>query len=144
MPSPPRTTRAPRKDGYVATTRKVEVRVTPQFDPDRSEPDKGRYFWLYTVEIRNNGRANVQLVARHWRITDALGRLQEVKGEGVVGEQPVIAPAEAFSYTSGCPLPTPTGFMAGTYRMVTDKGAEFDAEIPAFSLDSPYMPRSLN
>lgn len=130
--------------GYEATTRSIHVRVSPQFDADRSKPQQGQFFWLYTVEIRNTGRSNVQLMSRHWRITDAQGRIQEVKGDGVVGEQPVIAPGEEFTYTSGCPLPTPTGFMGGTYQMVTAGGARFEAQIPTFSLDSPYMKRSLN
>lgn len=130
--------------GYEATTRGIQVRVLPQFDSDRSKPEQGQFFWLYTVEIRNGGRSNVQLISRYWRITDAHGRVQEVKGEGVVGQQPVIAPDEEFRYTSGCPLTTPTGFMAGTYQMVTASGSHFEAAIPTFSLDSPYMKRSLN
>jgi ApaG protein len=130
--------------GYAATTRNVQVRVSPQFDAERSKPQQGQFFWLYTVEISNAGRSNVQLLSRHWKITDAQGRVQEVKGDGVVGEQPVIAPGEEFSYTSGCPLPTPTGFMVGTYQMVTAAGVRFEAQIPTFSLDSPYMKRSLN
>ena len=129
---------------YEATTRGIQVRVSPQFDQERSKPQQGQYFWLYTVEIRNGGRSNVQLISRHWQITDAQGRVQEVKGEGVVGEQPMLAPGQEFTYTSGCPLTTPTGFMAGTYQMVTSAGAPFDALIPTFSLDSPYMKRSLN
>lgn len=130
--------------GYIAATRGVQVRVIPQFDSDRSNPQRGQYFWLYSVEIRNEGRATVQLISRHWKITDAQGRVQEVRGDGVVGQQPVIAPGEEFRYTSGCPLQTPTGFMAGTYQMLGASGARFDAEIPAFSLDSPHMKRSLN
>jgi ApaG protein len=130
--------------GYVAATKGVHIRVTPQFDADRSNPERGQYFWLYTVEIRNDGRATVQLISRHWKITDAQGRVQEVKGEGVVGKQPVLEPGEEFRYTSGCPLPTPTGFMVGTYQMTGASGASFDAVIPAFSLDSPHMKRSLN
>ena len=130
--------------GYVAATRGVHVRVTPQFDADRSNPRLGQYFWLYTVEIRNEGTASVQLISRHWKITDAQGRIQEVKGEGVVGKQPVLGPGEEFRYTSGCPLPTPTGFMTGTYQMAGPTGASFDAVIPAFSLDSPHMKHSVN
>lgn len=130
--------------GYVAATRGVQVRVTPLFDADRSNPHRNQYFWLYTVEIRNEGAASVQLMSRHWKITDALGRIQEVRGDGVVGKQPVLGPGEEFRYTSGCPLPTPTGFMTGTYLMAGPSGIQFDAIIPAFSLDSPHMNRSLN
>jgi ApaG protein len=129
---------------YERTTRGIRVRVVPNYDPDRSDPDKGQYFWLYTIEIENKGKVEVQLVSRYWRITDALGRVQEVKGPGVVGEQPVLPPGASFRYTSGCPLATSSGFMAGWYRMVGKDGDEFRAEIPAFSLDSPDEKKSLN
>ena len=132
------------ESGYVAATRGVQVRVTPQFDADRSNPQRNQFFWLYTVEIRNEGEASVQLMSRHWKITDAQGRIQEVRGDGVVGKQPVLEPGEEFRYTSGCPLPTPTGFMTGTYLMAGPAGTQFDAIIPAFSLDSPHMKRSVN
>jgi ApaG protein len=131
-------------DSYEATTDGIMVRVTPHYDPDRSKPEQGQYFWLYAVEIRNGSKASVQLLTRHWRITDALGRLQEVRGDGVVGQQPVIEPGGEFRYTSGCPLTTPSGFMAGSYHLETAAGVRFDATIPTFSLDSPHMPRSLN
>jgi ApaG protein len=129
---------------YLAVTRNIEVSVTPRFLPDRSSPEQGHYFWAYTIAITNKGRETVQLKTRHWRITDALGRVQEVRGAGVVGEQPRLAPGESFEYTSGVPLPTPSGFMAGTYSMVTDKGERFDIEVPAFSLDSPEGRRTIN
>ena len=129
---------------YRAVTRKIEVTVTPQFVTERSSPDNGYYFWAYTIDIANHGADTVQLKTRHWRITDALGRLQEVKGPGVVGEEPTLKPGESFEYTSGVPLPTPSGFMAGTYGMVSIKGEHFDIEIPAFSLDSPHGGRTLN
>ena len=129
---------------YTAVTRDIQVTVLPQFVPERSEPDEGRFFWVYTIEITNLGREPVQLTARHWRITDGNGLLEEVRGPGVVGEQPVIQPGEAFRYTSGCPLTTPSGIMEGTYRMVDSAGVGFDAEIPAFSLDSPSAKRTLN
>jgi ApaG protein len=129
---------------YRAVTRKVEVTVTPRFLPERSSPDNGYFFWAYTIDITNLGNETVQLKTRHWRITDALGRLQEVKGAGVVGEEPVLKPGESFEYTSGVPLPTPSGFMAGTYGMVTTDGAPFDIDIPAFSLDSSYAERTIN
>jgi ApaG protein len=129
---------------YTATTRGIEVTVKPRFMPESSSPAQGRYFWAYTIAITNRGGETVQLKTRHWRITDASGRVQEVRGAGVVGEQPRLAPGQSFEYTSGVPLPTPSGFMAGSYRMVTDQGEPFDIEIPAFSLDSPEAKRTIN
>ena len=129
---------------YRATTRSIEVSVTPRFLQDRSSPDNGQYFWAYTIEIVNRGAETVQLKTRHWRITDGLGRTQEVRGAGVVGEQPVLKPGQSFEYTSGVPLTTASGFMAGTYGMISAKGERFDIEIPAFSLDSPGMRRTVN
>ena len=129
---------------YRAVTRKVEVTVTPHFVAERSSPGNGYFFWTYTIDITNLGPETVQLKTRHWRITDALGRLQEVKGPGVVGEEPLLKPGESFEYTSGVPLPTPSGFMAGSYGMVTAEGEHFDIEIPAFSLDSSYAERTIN
>jgi ApaG protein len=129
---------------YRATTRGIEVRVTPRFLEERSSPDKGQYFWAYTIEIVNRGSETVQLQSRHWRITDAMGRTQEVRGAGVVGEQPVLKPGQSFEYTSGVPLTTASGFMAGTYGMVSAKGERFDIEIPAFWLDSPNTRRTIN
>src|SRR5512145_1743052 len=122
---------------YVSVTRDIEVTVTPRFLPERSSPQQGHFFWAYTIAITNNSRETVQLKSRHWRITDASGRVQEVRGAGVVGEQPRLAPGETFEYTSGVPLPTPSGFMVGSYSMVSDTGERFDIAIPAFSLDSP-------
>jgi ApaG protein len=124
---------------YSKTTRGIRVTVQPAFLEEQSSPAEGRFFWAYHVRIENEGAQTVQLLRRHWRITDALGRLQEVKGDGVVGEQPVLEPGEAFEYTSGCPLTTASGIMVGTYAMQTAGGDLFDAEIPAFSLDSPYQ-----
>ena len=129
---------------YRATTRDIEVRVTPRFLEERSSPDKGQYFWSYAIEIVNGGAETVQLQSRHWRITDALGRTQEVRGAGVVGQEPVLKPGEDFEYTSGVPLPTPSGFMTGSYGMVTEAGMPFDIDIPAFSLDAAAAPRTLN
>ena len=129
---------------YRAVTREIEVTVTPRFSSERSSPSSGYYFWTYTIEITNLGSGTVQLKTRHWRITDALGRLQEVKGPGVVGEEPTLGPGESFEYTSGVPLPTPSGFMAGSYGMVTPAGEHFDIEIPAFSLDSGFAERTIN
>jgi ApaG protein len=129
---------------YEATTRGISVSVTPEFLEDDSAPLRDHYFWAYAVEIHNHGREKVQLVSRHWRITDALGRTQEVRGAGVVGEQPILEPGETFRYTSGAPLRTPSGIMHGWYTMETEDGETFDVEIPAFSLDSPYSAQRLN
>jgi ApaG protein len=120
------------------------VKARPRFLPERSSPDNGYFFWAYTITLTNLGAETVQLKTRHWRITDAQGRLQEVRGAGVVGEQPVLKPGENFEYTSGVPLPTASGFMTGTYGMVTAAGEEFDIDIPAFSLDAPERERTLN
>ena len=129
---------------YRAVTRNIEVKVSPRFMPERSSSEKSYYFWAYTVEISNRGKSTVQLKTRHWRITDGLGRLQEVRGPGVVGEEPVLEPGASFEYTSGVPLPTPSGFMVGTYGMVSTDGEHFDIEVPAFSLDSVESKRTLN
>jgi ApaG protein len=129
---------------YRATTRDIEVTVEPNFLPGRSSAEQGQYFWSYTIVIVNSGRETVQLRTRHWIITDATGRKQEVRGEGVVGEQPVLAPGERFEYTSGVPLPTASGFMTGRYQMVTDGGEKFEIDVPTFSLDSPEAKRVLN
>jgi ApaG protein len=129
---------------YCSVTRDIQITVLPEFLADRSDVDEAQFFWAYTVEIANRGDVTVQLTARHWKITDANGRLEEVSGPGVVGEQPVLKPGETFRYTSGCPLSTPSGIMAGTYRMVDEKGQVFEAAIPVFSLDSPFVPRVLN
>ena len=130
-------------DAYVATTRNIRVTVRTFFLADQSSPEEGRYAWAYRVEIRNEGQETVQLMRRTWLITDALARTQRVHGDGVIGEQPVLEPGEGFEYTSGTPLPTPSGFMRGAYHMVvTTSGEAFDVEIPAFSLDSPEQRRS--
>lgn len=132
------------KPAYRAMTRQIEVKVIPRFLPERSSPENGYFFWAYTVTLTNTGRETVQLKTRHWRITDAQGRLQEVRGAGVVGEQPVLKPGQNFEYTSGVPLPTSSGFMTGSYGMVTAAGEEFDVAIPAFSLDTPQRERIIN
>ena len=129
---------------YRAVTRQIEVTVKPKFLPERSSIDKGQYFWSYTIVIINNGAETVQLRTRHWIITDATGRKQEIRGEGVIGEQPVLAPGERFEYTSGVPLATASGFMTGHYQMVSDSGERFDVDVPTFSLDSPDSKRVLN
>lgn len=129
---------------YRAVTRQIVVTVQPNFMPERSSAEKGQYFWSYTIVIVNAGPETVQLKTRHWVITDASGRQQEVRGEGVVGEQPVLGPGERFEYTSGVPLPTPSGFMTGRYQMVSEAGDRFEIDIPLFSLDSPDINRTIN
>ncbi len=129
---------------YKAVTRGISVTVMPRYMPEESSPDDGRYFFAYTVEIINTSLDRVQLRARHWRITDEHGHVQEVRGAGVVGKQPILDPGESFSYTSGCPLGTPDGTMQGTYTMVTASGETFEAEIPAFSLDAPQARRVIH
>jgi len=138
------TTEQRNRDMYRAVTRNIEVVVKPRFVADRSSPENNYFFWAYTISITNNGEDTVQLKTRHWRITDANGRLQEVRGAGVVGEEPVLKAGEAFEYTSGVPLQTPSGFMAGSYGMVSAGGEHFDIEVPAFSLDSVETKRTLN
>jgi ApaG protein len=129
---------------YKAVTRGIRVTVEPRFVEEESSPDSGQFFFAYTVEITNMTTEQVQLRSRYWRIIDGNGREQEVRGAGVVGEQPVLAPGETFNYTSGCPLTTPGGTMEGTYTMVTAAGETFQATIPAFSLDSPHVKRVLH
>jgi ApaG protein len=129
---------------YRAITRQIEVTVEPAFLPERSSADKREFFWAYTIVITNTGAETVQLRTRHWIITDAAGRKQEVRGPGVVGEQPVLAPGERFEYTSGVPLPTASGFMTGRYQMVSASGEQFEIDVPMFSLDSPDSKRVLN
>jgi ApaG protein len=129
---------------YDTVTRDIKVTVTPRFLAERSSLENSYFFWAYTIEITNLGQQTVQLKTRHWRITDAMGRQQEVRGAGVVGEEPVLKPGESFEYTSGVPLQTPSGFMAGTYGMVAEGGEPFDVEIPAFSLDSSHAERTIN
>lgn len=129
---------------YTAITDEIEVRVLPQFSADRSNPEQGDFFWVYTVEIRNRSPRAVQLHARHWQITDADGLVQHVRGLGVVGEQPLIKPGESFRYSSGCPLRTNQGIMVGTYMMVAEDGSQLEIAIPAFSLDMPGEKRVMH
>ena len=126
---------------YRATTRGIQITVTPRFLAERSSAEDDRYFWAYTIEIVNAGPITVQLKKRHWKITDARGQMQEVRGPGVVGEQPTLAPGERFEYTSGVPLTTPTGLMVGSYEMQSESGERFEVAVPAFSLDSPHGKR---
>jgi ApaG protein len=129
---------------YEQVTRGVRVKVTPAFLDDQSDPDSGRFLWSYKVRIENSGSESVQLMSRYWHITDADGRIQEVRGAGVVGAQPVIEPGQVFEYTSGCPLPTASGAMAGRYQMRAASGEAFEAEIPAFLLESPHERRQIH
>jgi ApaG protein len=127
-------------DEYTKTTHQVRVTVRSFFLEDQSRPEDSHFVWAYKVRIENRGRRPVQLLRRTWHITDARGRTQMVRGDGVVGEQPVLEPGESFEYTSGTPLDTPSGFMTGTYHMVTsDSGEPIDVAIPTFSLDSPHQ-----
>ncbi len=131
-------------DTYEATTHGVKVSVQPFYLEEESDPEEGRYFWAYQVKIENLSQEKLQLKSRRWQITDSMGRTENIQGEGVIGEQPVIEPGYIFEYTSGAPLSTSSGFMAGHYRMYKDDGSSFDVEIPAFSLDSPYGSHTLN
>jgi len=122
--------------GSQALTRGVRVEVAAQYSPEHSRPGN-RWFFLYTITITNEGEETVQLVSRHWVITDGAGKVEEVRGQGVVGEQPVLDPGNSYQYTSGCPLPTPFGSMEGSYQMLTGSGERFDADIGRFSLREP-------
>jgi ApaG protein len=121
-----------------ATTRGVRVSVVSEYSMSRSKPDAHQWFFLYTITIANESTETVQLLSRHWIITDGKGQVEEVKGPGVVGEQPVLAPGQSFTYTSGCPLGTSFGKMEGTYQMVTRAGERFDVQIAPFTLSEPY------
>jgi ApaG protein len=129
---------------YAEITQSIKVTVKPVYLEDQSSPSENHYVWAYHIRIENESSRTVQLINRYWRITDALGRVQEVRGAGVVGEQPVLRPGESFEYTSGTPLSTPTGFMVGAYEMETSDGERFDAKVPLFSLDSPYQTRQVH
>jgi ApaG protein len=122
-----------------AVTRGVVVRVSVSYLPEQSEPQRGRWFWAYHIRIENEGPLTVQLLTRHWIITDGRGARHSVEGEGVVGEQPMIPPGGSFDYVSGCPLSTPTGSMQGTYHMIGEDGAAFDVAIPKFTLIAPAV-----
>lgn len=129
---------------YSETTHSITITVRPVYLEQHSSPADDHYVWAYHVRIENGGNNTVQLRNRHWCITDGAGRQQEVRGPGVVGEQPVLAPGESFEYTSSCPLPTPSGIMVGDYEMSNEAGERFLAQVPAFSLDSPQQPIRLN
>jgi len=129
---------------YMAITRGIAVSVEPTYLEANSSPRSSQYFWAYRVTIENQGRETVQLLNRHWMITNARGELTEVKGPGVVGEQPVLRPGESYEYTSGAPLNTPSGMMGGSYQMESESGERLDIEIPTFSLDGPNQGGLLN
>jgi ApaG protein len=129
---------------YSETTRSIKITVKPVYLEDQSSPTENHFVWAYHIRIENHGGDTVQLRNRYWRITDSLGRVQEVRGAGVVGEQPVLKPGESYEYTSGTPLPTPSGIMVGAYQMEGPNGERFDVAVPAFSLDSPHQKVQLN
>ena len=129
---------------YEKITRNISVFVEPQYLENQSNPAEGKFVWSYTIIVRNSGAETVKLLTRHWVITDGMGRKQDVRGDGVVGEQPVLQPKTQFQYTSGCPLTTSSGVMEGSYGMINQKGEHFEVDIPAFSLDSPHIKHSVN
>ena len=129
---------------YQAVTELIRVTVRPEFLDSQSQPENNKFVWAYTITVENGSIETVTLLTRHWVITDGHGRRQDVRGDGVVGEQPTLRPGQRFEYTSGCPLSTPSGMMVGSYGMVTASGRPFDIAIPAFSLDSPHDKHSLN
>jgi ApaG protein len=129
---------------YERTTQDIRVTVKPAYLDDQSEPAESRYVWSYAVTIENLGKETVQVISRYWHITDARGHVQEVRGPGVVGEQPVLEPGQAFEYASGCPLPTASGAMVGRYQLRSASGETFEADIPMFLLESPYERRQIH
>jgi ApaG protein len=136
---------APRQQHtYERTTRSIRVAVKPAYLDDQSDPSEGRYVWTYAITIENRGSETVQLLSRYWHITDARGHVQEVRGPGVVGAQPVLEPGQVFEYASGCPLPTPSGAMVGRYELRAASGETFEADIPMFLLESPYERRQIH
>ena len=134
----------PNRTPYIAITRGIVVSVETTYLEADSSPANSHYLWAYRVTIENQGRETVQLRSRHWMITNARGELTEVKGPGVVGQQPFLKPGESYAYTSGAPLNTPSGMMGGSYQMESERGERFDIEIPTFSLDCPNQDVFLN
>lgn len=129
---------------FSKTTGDITVTAIPQFLPEHSDPAEDHFVWAYTISVENRGAGTVQLLNRYWQITDAHGLIQEVRGPGVIGQQPVLNSGEAFQYTSGTTLSTPSGIMLGRYEMTDGQGRRFEIDIPAFSLDSPYQAQTLN
>jgi ApaG protein len=140
----PHRLRERREPLYERTTRNIRVAVLPAYLEDQSEPEENRYLWSYTITIENKGAEKVQLLSRYWHISDAGGRVQEVRGPGVVGAQPILEPGESFEYTSGCPLPTASGAMVGRYQMRAASGEDFEIDIPMFLLESPHERRQIH
>lgn len=140
----PEHARTAQRIAYERVTRGIRVSVKPAFLDDQSDPDENRFVWSYAVTIENGGAETVQLLSRYWHITDGHGRVQEVRGPGVVGAQPVLAPGQMFQYTSGCPLPTASGAMSGRYQMRSTAGEAFEIEIPVFLLESPHERRQIH
>lgn len=129
---------------YSAVTRQIEVSVESFYLSERSEPEESRYVWAYRITIDNQSEQSVKLLTRYWHITDGSGHVEEVRGPGVVGEQPELSPGDSFQYMSGCPLATPSGIMVGAFTMRTETGEIFDVAVPAFSLDMPNQRRTVN
>lgn len=129
---------------YTRTTRQIKVSVVPDYLAEQSDPEERHYVWAYTIQIENLGKETVQLLNRYWHITDANGAVQEVRGVGVVGEQPLLTPGDTYQYTSGAALKTSSGIMFGNYEMQTEEGELFNIDIPPFSLDSPDQARRPN
>jgi len=129
---------------FTATTHGVTITVMPVYIDERSKPEENAYFWAYRVSIENNAVETLQLLSRYWKITDSLGRVEEVEGSGVVGEQPVLSPGATYAYTSGCPLTTPSGIMVGHYVMKRRDGHTLRVDIPAFPLDLPDLDPVIN
>jgi ApaG protein len=129
---------------YERVTRGIKIIVRPKYLDGQSKPEEGHFVWAYTITIENHGREAATLRTRYWKITDATGHVQEVRGAGVVGEQPRLTPGDSYTYTSGCPLKTSSGFMTGAYQMQQDNGELFNVDIPTFSLDSPHEKRAIN
>jgi ApaG protein len=129
---------------YQRTTRAIRITVKPSFLEEQSQPEEGYFVWAYTITIENRSTDTVTLKTRYWRITDGKGQVQEVRGAGVIGEQPTLKPGDSFEYTSGAPLTTPSGFMVGSYQMETAEGEPINVDIPPFSLDSPYASKQVH
>ena len=129
---------------FSKTTKNINISVKPYYLEEQSEPDEQHYVWAYQITINNLGEKTVQLKKRYWKITDSNGAKKEVRGAGVIGEQPILRPGEKYEYTSGAPLTTPSGFMSGYYEMINTNGNHFDVEIPLFSLDSPHDSSQIN
>jgi ApaG protein len=140
----PQNARKRRNPLYERVTRSIRVAVHPSYLEDQSEPEENRYLWQYTITIENQGPETVQLMSRYWHISDAAGRVQEVRGPGVVGAQPVLEPGKTFEYSSGCPLATASGAMVGRYQMRAASGEDFEIDIPMFLLESPYERRQVH